>query len=75
MFSKKDYVSTQIGNPEGKDEPNKKYVLFMSMSWSLCDTNSGPRYYDPCERLREGENTMRQRVFEALEDFNAKRQL
>lgn len=25
MFNKKEYVSTQIGNPEGADEPNKKY--------------------------------------------------
>jgi len=25
MLSKKDYVSSQIGNPEGPDKPNKKY--------------------------------------------------
>ncbi len=25
MFNKKEYVSTQIGNPEGADEPNKKH--------------------------------------------------
>ncbi|WP_340202105.1 class II fructose-bisphosphate aldolase [Ascidiimonas sp. W6] len=25
MINKKDYVSTQIGNPDGSDEPNKKY--------------------------------------------------
>lgn len=27
MISKKDYVSTQVGNPDGADKPNKKYVL------------------------------------------------
>lgn len=26
MIGKKDYVSTQVGNPEGADKPNKKYV-------------------------------------------------
>lgn len=26
MLSKKDYVSTQVGNPDGEDKPNKKYV-------------------------------------------------
>ncbi len=26
MWNKKDYVSTQVGNPEGEDKPNKKYV-------------------------------------------------
>ncbi|KAK5139015.1 Fructose-bisphosphate aldolase 1 [Rachicladosporium monterosium] len=25
MINKKDYVSTQVGNPDGKDKPNKKY--------------------------------------------------
>ena len=25
MLNKKDYVSTQVGNPEGEDKPNKKY--------------------------------------------------
>jgi fructose-bisphosphate aldolase class II len=25
MVSKKDYVSTQVGNPDGDDKPNKKY--------------------------------------------------
>ncbi|KAL8686406.1 MAG: hypothetical protein Q9218_007126 [Villophora microphyllina] len=24
-FSKKDYISTQVGNPDGEDKPNKKY--------------------------------------------------
>ena len=24
MFNKKDYVSSQVGNPEGDDKPNKK---------------------------------------------------
>jgi fructose-bisphosphate aldolase, class II len=26
MVNKKDYVSTQVGNPDGADKPNKKYV-------------------------------------------------
>ena len=25
MWNKKDYVSTQVGNPDGEDKPNKKY--------------------------------------------------
>jgi len=25
MLKKKDYVSTQVGNPDGADKPNKKY--------------------------------------------------
>jgi fructose-bisphosphate aldolase class II len=25
MMDKKDYISSQIGNPEGNDIPNKKY--------------------------------------------------
>jgi len=25
MLAKKDYVSSQVGNPEGEDKPNKKY--------------------------------------------------
>ena len=25
MVKKKDYVSTQVGNPDGADRPNKKY--------------------------------------------------
>lgn len=24
MFNKKDYVNSQVGNPEGEDKPNKK---------------------------------------------------
>jgi len=24
VLSKKDYISTQVGNPEGADKPNKK---------------------------------------------------
>ena len=27
MFNKKDYISTQVGNPEGDDKPNKKVRL------------------------------------------------
>jgi len=25
MFSKRDYISSQVGNPDGEDKPNKKY--------------------------------------------------
>lgn len=25
MFNKKEYVNTQVGNPDGEDKPNKKY--------------------------------------------------
>ena len=27
VLQKKDYLLTQVGNPEGKDKPNKKYVF------------------------------------------------
>ena len=30
MLNKKDYVSSQVGNPEGEDKPNKKSVLSSS---------------------------------------------
>jgi fructose-bisphosphate aldolase class II len=53
---KKDYLSSQVGNPEGEDKPNKKY-------------------YDPRVWVREGEVTMRNRVEEALKDFNTANQL
>ena len=35
MLNKKDYVSSQVGNPEGDDKPNKKYVLFNVFSPDL----------------------------------------
>jgi fructose-bisphosphate aldolase class II len=33
MISKKDYVSSQVGNPDGEDKPNKKYVTFTQKSY------------------------------------------
>jgi fructose-bisphosphate aldolase class II len=32
MVSKKDYLSSQVGNPDGADKPNKKYVCTSSHS-------------------------------------------
>jgi fructose-bisphosphate aldolase, class II len=52
MLKKKDYVSGQVGNPDGADKPNKKY-------------------FDPRVWVREGEISMRNRIEEALIDFNA----
>jgi len=33
MINKKDYVSTQVGNPDGKDKPNKKCVFALCPCW------------------------------------------
>ena len=46
-----DYLQSQIGNPEGEDNPNKKY-------------------YDPRKWLREGENSIIERLKVAFEDLN-----
>ena len=76
MLSKKDYVLTQVGNPEGDDKPNKKYVVITLTSFLQCILIVPPsRYYDPRVWVREGEKTMSQRVGEGLEDFNAKGQV
>ena len=76
MLSKKDYVLTQVGNPDGEDKPNKKYVKFRLTSFpKLILIVHVFRYYDPRVWVREGEKTMTQRVAEALEDFNTKGQV
>lgn len=76
MLSKKDYVLSQVGNPEGDDKPNKKYVKFTLTCLSNFNAYlSLFRYYDPRVWVREGEKTMSQRVVEALEDFNTKGQV
>ena len=76
MLSKKDYVLTQVGNPEGEDKPNKKYVKFTLTSiLKLILIVPLFRYYDPRVWVREGEKTMSQRVTEGLEDFNTKGQV
>ncbi|MCJ1323555.1 Fructose-bisphosphate aldolase 1 [Thelotrema lepadinum] len=73
ILAKKDYLLTQVGNPEGGDKPNKKYISakpsFQHTQITLF------RYYDPRVWVREGEKTMVQRVLQALEDFNAQGQL
>ena len=76
MLSKKDYVLTQVGNPEGEDKPNKKYAKLTLISFpKLILMVPLFRYYDPRVWVREGEKTMSQRVAEALEDFNTKGQV
>lgn len=88
MLSKKDYVMTQVGNPEGADKPNKKCVFPLLLSNSplplhstrlgrtcLADRDLVRRYYDPRVWVREGEKTMSARVAEGLEDFNTAGQL
>ena len=42
MLSKKDYVLTQVGNPEGEDKPNKKYVKFTLNILRKADTYRAP---------------------------------
>ena len=67
---------TQVGNPEGDDKPNKKYVKSTLRSFlKLILIVPFFRYYDPRVWVREGEKTMSQRVAEALEDFNTKGQV
>ena len=67
---------TQVGNPEGEDKPNKKYVKFTPKSFlKLILIVPLFRYYDPRVWVREGEKTMSQRVTEGLEDFNTKGQV
>ena len=67
---------TQVGNPEGDDKPNKKYVKFrLKASLKLILIVPPFRYYDPRVWVREGEKTMSQRVTEGLEDFNTKGQV
>ena len=67
---------TQVGNPDGDDKPNKKYVKFTLTSLlKPILMVSQFRYYDPRVWVREGEKTMSERVVEALEDFNTKGQV
>lgn len=76
MLSKKDYVMSQVGNPDGDDKPNKKYVKLKPAYLSRLHAYlTLSRYYDPRVWVREGEKTMSQRVVEALEDFNTKGQV
>lgn len=74
-FSKKDYISTQVGNPEGEDKPNKKCVYLSMLGQKSLLTVPSVRFYDPRVWMREGEKTLCQRVIEALNDFNTKDQL
>ena len=71
MWNKKDYVSSQVGNPDGEDKPNKKYVVLIIPSFPVTWLIDVVRYYDPRVWVREGEKTMTKRVAVALKDFNA----
>lgn len=72
VLNKKDYLKSQVGNPDGEDKPNKKYF----------DPREFPFNHDYVIKLihsgvwvREGEKTMSKRVIEGLKDFNAAGQL
>ena len=64
---KKDYIQTQVGNPEGLDKPNKKVGNIHNANeyhwWSAT------QYYDPRVWIREGEKTLTARVKEACADL------
>ena len=65
-LKKKDYLMTQVGNPEGPDKPNKKVCSHVTIN--ISDV-SFIQFYDPRVWVREGEKTMTQRVKEACEDL------
>ena len=71
ITKKKDYLQTQVGNPDGADKPNKKvnwtrcfrYVFF------LLTRKFFFKFYDPRVWVREGEKTLSERVKEACKDL------
>ena len=47
MLAKKDYVSSQVGNPDGDDKPNKKCVLCLLLSFPADDPLPPPQVLRP----------------------------
>ena len=59
-----------VGNPDGQDKPNKKVKsLAYPLSSNILITFG--KFFDPRVWVRAGEQTMSERVKEALQDFNA----
>lgn len=71
VLSKKDYLATQVGNPEGEGK-RTSYQSFQSLTLI---PPANKKYYDPRVWVREGEKTMTARTKEALKDFNTAGQL
>ena len=71
ITKKKDYLQTQVGNPDGADKPNKKVIStsFFSFFFFLADTFFFFKFYDPRVWVREGEKTLSRRVKEACNDL------
>lgn len=67
-MSKKDYLLTQVGNPEGEDKPNKK-VRSVLLKSTYSKVTCIIQYYDPRVWVREGEKTLTTRVKEACTDL------
>lgn len=71
ILNKKDYLMTQVGNPDG---PGKRTSLLLLQDPMLIRP-ANKKFYDPRVWVREGEKTMTTRVKEALQDFDAAGQL
>jgi fructose-bisphosphate aldolase class II len=66
----KEYLKTQVGNPEGSDKPNKKAGRKVCIAFTVL-MNLPPhfQFYDPRVWVREGEKTLVGRVKEACRDL------
>ena len=71
ITKKKDYLQSQVGNPDGADKPNKKvspkcfrHFFFVADMQSVFI-----KFYDPRVWVREGEKTLSERVKEACKDL------
>ena len=71
ILNKKDYLMTQVGNPEG---PGKR-TSHLPFQDTMLILLANKKFYDPRVWVREGEKTMTTRVKEALQDFDAAGQL
>jgi fructose-bisphosphate aldolase, class II len=67
-MKKKDYLQTQVGNPDGADKPNKKVSPTSNLLFFFADTHLF-KFYDPRVWVREGEKTLAERVKEACKDL------
>ena len=70
ITKKKDYLQTQVGNPDGADKPNKKVSptrIFFLLTRKFLFLFY--KFYDPRVWVREGEKTLAERVKEACKDL------
>ena len=73
MLAKKDYLMTQVGNPDG---PVRNQLLRCRTNANTTIQNKpNKKYYDPRNWVREGEKTMKVKVEEALKKFNTANKL